>query len=656
LILGNVKKYALITCIIVLLCGFGVLTKLLFDFVGNPTRAEEIYKQALTDFNAENYSNAYFQFSKVSYLSDLKPYAIFHRAECAKALGDTKSEMKQYYLLFNVYPKNELSTRAKYLWSLDNTENNPKLSQKMFEEIIQTSPESDWAMGAKYQIASILNERYKNSLVSSAIETAEITDYLRDYLTNVPAGKWSIKSANMWLNLTDNIDVEDRLLLAQTYLNHNLPDKADIILLDTDNKYTWAKKAKIALAVGDKNEAKALIEEGLPLKTVSESEKNEVLTKFIQTYKDKTKAIDSIKANDIFLKTQRCKYTDKPAQKNICYAKVLKENNYKTFSEPILFDVFIENIAGGQYSTAKQLGLYFLSKYNDSQNADLVTFWIGNICKHERKTFDANEYFKKVILKYPDSYYAFRSYLKLNDLKNSIITTKIEPKEVYFPYNGRVSGKIAKLVDMKDYDILAFVYENDKFVQSWILYEKGEKSKAMCMARDAMMMLEEKPDKSDLRWRLVYPTFLYDEMQKYAKMAGNNPVLMMALTREESYFNENAKSYVGAVGLMQIMPETANEINRIKNLGMSSLSELQEADTNLKLGNYYYNMLLKSLGENNILAVAAYNGGIGSTSRWKKGLDYRDIDEFVEKIPYGETRTYVRKVFRTYWNYARLYL
>ena len=218
-----------------------------------------------------------------------------------------------------------------------------------------------------------------------------------------------------------------------------------------------------------------------------------------------------------------------------------------------------------------------------------------------------------------------------------VITTIIEPKEVIFPYYGKTDAKIIKLVEYKDYEILSQIYEQDKFVQSWILYEKGDKSHAMCIARDAMQVLEPKPEKTDLRWRLVYPAFLYEDMKTYAKMAGNNAVLMLALTREESYFNPNAQSYVGAVGLMQLMPETAKEINRIRSLGMQSLDELKDSDTNMKLGNFYYNFLLNNLGQNNILSVASYNGGIGSINRWKEGLEYRDIDEFVQNIDYGPT-------------------
>ena len=76
---------------------------------------------------------------------------------------------------------------------------------------------------------------------------------------------------------------------------------------------------------------------------------------------------------------------------------------------------------------------------------------------------------------------------------------------------------------------------------------------------------------------------------------------------------------------------------------------------NIKLGNYYYLFLKRNLEGQDISSVAAYNGGIGSIQRWKTALHYNDTDEFVEQIPYSENKNYVKKVFRTYWNYIRIY-
>lgn len=640
---------------------FGV--KMFFDFVGDPFRADEIYQQALADLNAQNYSNAYFQFSKVSYLSDLKPYAIYHRAECAKVLNDFKSENKQYFLLFNIYPKNELSLRAKYLYATDIAESSPRLAQKYFEEIIRKNPDTDYALGAKYQLAVILNKKYEESSTSTLVERKEIENLLRDYLVGAPSGRWALKSAELWQNINSTIAPEDKNIIAETYFTYNMLGQAEEILNNTDLNITWEKKAKLALLKGEYGKAKALIETGLKQKSskVKEETRRQIINRFLQTQKNKDKIVDDFfkatsKPNDIYLKMQRCKYTSNQNAAQVCYANILKYNELSNFTEADLTELFMGNVTNGQFSNAKRIGLHYLEKFPSTENTPIISYWMGKIYKTSGHRAEAEEYFKNVIINYPDSYYAFRSYLQLNDIKNSIITTIIEPKEVIFPYYGKTDAKIIKLVEYKDYEILSQIYEQDKFVQSWILYEKGDKSHAMCIARDAMQVLEPKPEKTDLRWRLVYPAFLYEDMKTYAKMAGNNAVLMLALTREESYFNPNAQSYVGAVGLMQLMPETAKEINRIRSLGMQSLDELKDSDTNMKLGNFYYNFLLNNLGQNNILSVASYNGGIGSINRWKEGLEYRDIDEFVEKIPYPETQNYVKKVFRTYWNYARIYM
>jgi soluble lytic murein transglycosylase len=76
---------------------------------------------------------------------------------------------------------------------------------------------------------------------------------------------------------------------------------------------------------------------------------------------------------------------------------------------------------------------------------------------------------------------------------------------------------------------------------------------------------------------------------------------------------------------------------------------------NIRLGNIYYSKLKKALWGKDLLAVLAYNGGLGSVSRWRDNLKYVDVDDFVEQIPYSETQNYFKKVYRSYWNYLRVY-
>jgi len=174
----------------------------------------------------------------------------------------------------------------------------------------------------------------------------------------------------------------------------------------------------------------------------------------------------------------------------------------------------------------------------------------------------------------------------------------------------------------------------------------------MLTARDAMDKLSEKPERTDLRWRLVYPEFYYNELRDYSDRAGTVFPLMMALTREESYFNPAAQSSAGARGLMQLMPATAE--GTAKQQGISAYDLFSPQD-NILLGNYHYGSVKTQLNGDNILSVAAYNSGAGAVNQWKKTLNYTDTDSFIEQIPYPETRDYVKKIFRSYWNYVRLY-
>ena len=325
------------------------------------------------------------------------------------------------------------------------------------------------------------------------------------------------------------------------------------------------------------------------------------------------------------------------------------------YSGDALANIFIIQVREKDFTTAKINGQSYLNKFDNLKYTPIVMYWMGKIAE---KTNDRDEYisyYRSLIAKYPDNYYAYRAYLKLADITSAIITGYINEKEVEYPYEINKDASLnMQLADIGDYDML-FELNDDDFIKSWIYYRKGDYSHSMLIARDAMEKIEDKPDKYDLRWRLVYPIDYYDTIKEYAGAMGNNAPLILAIVREESYFNPEARSAVGAAGLMQLMPSTAREIAAKYNIDIDSVTDLLNPELNIKLGNYYYAELKSMLNGLDISSVAAYNGGIGSVNKWKKSLYYNDTDEFVEQIPYPETKDYVKKVFRSYWNYIRIY-
>ena len=145
-------------------------------------------------------------------------------------------------------------------------------------------------------------------------------------------------------------------------------------------------------------------------------------------------------------------------------------------------------------------------------------------------------------------------------------------------------------------------------------------------------------------------------VQKYAQEYNVDENLIYALIKAESNFNSNAKSSKDAIGLMQLMESTAQDVCKKTDLQISSdeLSEkLLEPDININIGTKYLSILIQKYG-NIEIAITAYNAGIGTVDNWiEKGIINSDGSN-VENIPYKETNNYVRKILRDYKIYTNL--
>jgi soluble lytic murein transglycosylase len=155
-------------------------------------------------------------------------------------------------------------------------------------------------------------------------------------------------------------------------------------------------------------------------------------------------------------------------------------------------------------------------------------------------------------------------------------------------------------------------------------------------------------------WAILYPAGFWESVSRHASDAGISEHLTFALIRAESNFSPAALSPVGAVGLMQLMPATAKDA--AKGLGESiTVSRLHRPDLNIKMGTRHLKGLLVRFNGNVVSAVAAYNAGSTPVLRWRKKHPTLREDEFIESIPYTETREYVKKVMAATEIYRRLY-
>ena len=152
----------------------------------------------------------------------------------------------------------------------------------------------------------------------------------------------------------------------------------------------------------------------------------------------------------------------------------------------------------------------------------------------------------------------------------------------------------------------------------------------------------------------IYKTEFGEYVEKYSQENNVDPLMIYALIKTESNFDEGATSNKGACGLMQIMDNTAREIAQNTLMEYESGITLYNPENNIKIGIKYFAELRKTFG-NDEIALAAYNAGSGNVNKWiEEGIINADGSN-IENIPYKETNLYVRKTLRNYKIYKYLY-
>ncbi len=152
----------------------------------------------------------------------------------------------------------------------------------------------------------------------------------------------------------------------------------------------------------------------------------------------------------------------------------------------------------------------------------------------------------------------------------------------------------------------------------------------------------------------IYPKKYDEYVEKYAKENDLDPLLIYSIIKTESNFNENAKSKSEAIGLMQVMLSTAQEVGNDLELQEITEENLYNPETNIKIGVRYFKNLIEKYNNYN-LAIIAYNAGMGNLDKW---LEQEIIDENgqnLKDIPFDETKNYVYKILKNYEIYKEIY-
>ncbi|MEG4515977.1 MULTISPECIES: transglycosylase SLT domain-containing protein [unclassified Microcoleus] len=329
---------------------------------------------------------------------------------------------------------------------------------------------------------------------------------------------------------------------------------------------------------------------------------------------------------------------------------------------------------GGDLKSAWQWARELTTHNPDSEQAPEAAFWVGKWAQQLGRQQDAKTAFDYTILRYPESYFAWRSavllgwpvgdFTTVRDLSPNVVRPPQRPeptagspalKELYqlgqdrdawtlwqVEFIDRVEPSIAEQFT----DGLMRVGVGDNLDGLWMVGSLRQRDKPD--DRTQYLELRQQP----IYWQALYPFPYLETIVKWSQERQLNSVLVTALIRQESRFMPAIKSSVGATGLMQVMPETAAWVAAQISLKKYSL---ENVDDNVKLGTWYLDHTHDEYKNNSMLAVASYNAGPNAVADWLKRFSFSDPDAFAEKIPFPETKGYVKSVFENYWNYLRIY-
>lgn len=164
--------------------------------------------------------------------------------------------------------------------------------------------------------------------------------------------------------------------------------------------------------------------------------------------------------------------------------------------------------------------------------------------------------------------------------------------------------------------------------------------------------------REDVQRSYLYPYPYRETVVKYSDRYGVDNALVAAVIKTESRFELNARSHRGAIGLMQLMPDTAKWISgqiEETQADVITVEMMSEPETNIRYGTWYLAVLMHEFEGNEVLALAAYNAGIGNVKSWMVEYGWSYDFRNAEEIPFGETREYVKSVLKNKVKYKALY-
>ena len=331
----------------------------------------------------------------------------------------------------------------------------------------------------------------------------------------------------------------------------------------------------------------------------------------------------------------------------------------RTRQAPVaLFRAGLVSYINGDYRTAANELDSVFNQYPTADDALAAAYWSGRAWHARGDSAAGNTRWRRLLAREGGSYYSVQSAKRLG-----IPLLADKSLEDKYPEVADISTATRRIAMLKDFGMdteAAFEYDYlfrnasqspDRLVATaHALAGTDQASRSIALGRRAVNEV----GRTAQNYRLMYPVLERETLIKSSKANGLDPVLVASLIRQESNFNPRARSPVGALGLMQLMPPVGKTLARSNGIQGYTDESLYDPAVNIRLGTVHLGGLLRRTS-NIERVLAAYNAGESRVARWilKKGA--ADPELFTERIPFVETRDYVRSIIRNQAFYSSLY-
>ncbi len=328
------------------------------------------------------------------------------------------------------------------------------------------------------------------------------------------------------------------------------------------------------------------------------------------------------------------------------------------------------------YPEAARLMDEQVTRYGAGIEAPSALYWRARIYEDEERDFaHAAAYYRSLIANYTNFYYGDLAKQRLSVLGSqpevaptpalqAVRKVAVPDLTDVIPENDPhlIKAKLLANAALNEYiapEIAASPgsYEWGALAQAEIYSSFGEYTRALQSMKHSGISFFSLPTSQVplIYWKLIFPQPYWNDLVADSQKNGLDPYLVASLIRQESEFNAGAVSPAHAMGLMQLLPSVGKENAKKEGLKGFNPGELLNPSINLELGTRNLKQVLDRFGGQPEYALAAYNAGDMPVRQWMAVGDYKDIPEFVESIPYTETREYVQAIMRNRELYHTLY-